>query len=275
MPRTMGDSFIHVSDIDYIVEVSREIIELQPPKIGDIEKAIGEHCASLVENGSTLQLGIGAIPDAVLLFLKDKVDLGIHSEMISDGVVDLVEAGVVTNKLKTIHPGKIVVTFLMGTKRLYDFVDNNPMVEMYSVDYVNDPIIIAKNNKMVCINSAIQVDLMGQVNAETIGLTQFSGTGGQVDFIRGAGMAKDGKSIIAMPSTASKGKISRITLMLDEGAAVTTLRNDIHYVVTEYGIAELKGKTLSQRGRALIGIAHPDFRAELIKEWENRFKRIF
>jgi len=275
MPKTMGDSFIHISDIDYIVEVSREIIELQPPKIGDIEKAIGEHCASLVENGSTLQLGIGAIPDAVLLFLKDKVDLGIHSEMISDGVVDLVELGVVTNKCKTINPGKTVVTFLMGTKRLYDFVNDNPMVEMYSVDYVNDPIIIAKNYKMVCINSAIQVDFMGQVNAETIGLTQFSGTGGQVDFIRGSAMAKDGKSIIAMPSTASKGKISRITPMLDEGAAVTTLRNDIHYVVTEYGIAELKGKTLSQRGRALIGIAHPDFRAELIKEWESRFKRTF
>jgi 4-hydroxybutyrate CoA-transferase len=275
MPRTMGDSFIHISDIDYIVEANHEIIELQPPRIGDIEKAIGEHCASLVENGSTLQLGIGAIPDAVLLFLKDKVDLGIHSEMISDGVIDLVEAGVITNKEKTIHPGKTVVTFLMGTKRLYDFVDNNPMVEMYSVDYVNNPITIAKNHKMVCINSAIQVDLMGQVNAETIGLTQFSGTGGQVDFIRGASMAKDGKSIIAMPSTASRGKISRIASMLDEGAAVTTLRNDVHYVVTEYGIAELKGKTLSQRGKALIGIAHPDFRPELVKQWEIRFKRKF
>lgn len=275
MPRTMGDSFIHISDIDYIVESNHEIIELQPPRIGDIEKAIGEHCASLVEDGSTLQLGIGAIPDAVLLFLKDKVDLGIHSEMISDGVIDLVEAGVITNKKKTIHPGKTVVTFLMGTKRLYDFVDNNPMVEMYSVDYVNNPITIAKNYKMVCINSAIQVDLMGQVNAETIGLTQFSGTGGQVDFIRGASMAKDGKSIIAMPSTAGRGKISRIATMLDEGAAVTTLRNDVHYVVTEYGIAELKGKTLSQRGKALIGIAHPDFRPELIKQWEIRFKRQF
>jgi len=275
MPRTMGDSFIHISEIDYIVEVNHDLIELQPPKIGDIEKAIGEHCASLVEDGSTLQLGIGAIPDAVLLFLKHKKDLGIHSEMISDGVVDLVEAGVVTNKEKTIHPGKIVVTFLMGTKKLYDFVNNNPMVEMYSVDYVNNPAIIAKNSNMVCINSAIQVDFMGQVNAETIGLTQFSGTGGQVDFIRGAAMAENGKSIIAMPSTASKGRISRITPMLDEGAAVTTLRNEIHYVVTEYGIAELKGKTLSERGRLLIGIAHPDFRAELIKEWEERFKRTF
>jgi len=275
MPRTMGDSFIHISEIDYVVEANHEIIELNPPKIGDIEKAIGEHCASLVEDGSTLQLGIGAIPDAVLLFLKGKKDLGIHSEMISDGVVELVQAGVITNKAKTIHPGKIVVTFLMGTKRLYDFVNNNPNVEMYSVDYVNDPVIISKNNKMVCINSAIQVDLMGQVNAETIGLTQFSGTGGQVDFIRGASMAKEGKAIIAMPSTASKGKISRITPMLDSGAAVTTLRNEIHYVVTEYGIAQLRGKTLRDRARALINIAHPDFRPSLIEEWEKRFKANF
>ncbi|HEY8892367.1 MAG TPA: acetyl-CoA hydrolase/transferase C-terminal domain-containing protein [Clostridium sp.] len=272
MPRTFGDSFIHISEIDYIVEVDHKIIELNPPKIGDIEKAIGEYCASLVEDGSTLQLGIGAIPDAVLLFLKDKKDLGIHSEMISDGVVELVEAGVITGKSKTLHNRKIVVTFLMGTKRLYDFVDNNPMVEMYSVDYVNDPIIIAKNNKMVCINSAIQVDLMGQVNAETIGLTQFSGTGGQVDFIRGAALAKDGKAIIAMPSTASHGKISRITPLLDAGSAVTTLRNEVQYIVTEYGIANLKGKTLKDRARALINIAHPDFRPILIEEWEKRFK---
>jgi len=272
MPRTFGDSFIHISEIDYIVEVDHKIIELSPPKIGDIEKAIGEHCASLIEDDSTLQLGIGAIPDAVLLFLKDKKNLGIHSEMISDGVVELVEAGVITGKSKTLHNRKIVVTFLMGTKRLYDFVDNNPMVEMYSVDYVNDPMIIAKNNKMVCINSAIQVDLMGQVNAETIGLTQFSGTGGQVDFIRGAALAKDGKSIIAMPSTASHGKISRIAPVLDPGAAVTTLRNEVQYVVTEYGIANLKGKTLKDRARALINIAHPDFRPMLIEEWGKRFK---
>jgi len=271
MPRTMGDSFIHISDIDYIVESSHPMIELKPPTIGDIEKAIGENCASLVEDGSTLQLGIGAIPDAVLLFLKNKKNLGIHSEMISDGVVELVEAGVITGKSKTLHKGKIVVTFLMGTKRLYDFVDNNPMVEMYSVDYVNNPVVIAQNSKMVCVNSAIQVDLMGQVNAETIGLTQFSGTGGQVDFIRGAAMAKDGKSIIAMPSTASKGKVSRITPLLDAGAAVTTLRNEIHYVVTEYGIAELKGKTLKNRARALINIAHPKFRNELVQEFEKRF----
>jgi len=272
MPRTLGDSFIHVSDIDYIVETSNDIIELKPPKIGEVEKAIGENCAKLIEDGSTLQLGIGAIPDAVLLFLKEKKDLGIHSEMISDGVVELIEAGVITNKAKTLHHGKSVVTFLMGTKRLYDYVNGNPSVEMYPVDYVNNPCVIAENYKMVSINSCIQVDLMGQVAADTIGLKQFSGVGGQVDFVRGAAMAKGGKSIIAMPSTASKGKLSRIVPILDEGATVTTSRNDINYVVTEFGIAELKGKTLKERAKALINVAHPDFRDALIKEWEKRFK---
>jgi 4-hydroxybutyrate CoA-transferase len=272
MPRTMGDSFINVEDIDYIVKASHTIIELKPPKIGEIEKAIGKHCASLVEDGSTLQLGIGAIPDAVLLFLKDKKDLGIHSEMISDGVVELVEAGVITNKKKTLHPGKIVVTFLMGTKRLYDFVNDNPMVETYPVSYVNDPTVIMKNYKMVSINSCVQVDLMGQVCSESIGMKQISGVGGQIDFIRGASMAADGKSIIAIPSTAAKGKVSRIVPLLDEGAAVTTSRNDVDYIVTEYGIARLKGKTLKERAKALISIAHPSFREELIKEYEARFK---
>ncbi|HEY8804444.1 MAG TPA: acetyl-CoA hydrolase/transferase C-terminal domain-containing protein [Clostridium sp.] len=271
MPRTMGDSFIHVSEIDYIVESNHPIIELQPPKIGEIERKIGENIASLVEDGSTLQLGIGAIPDAVLLFLKNKKDLGIHSEMISDGVVDLVEAGVVTNKAKAIHKGKIVVTFLMGTQRLYDFVNNNPMVEMYSVDYVNDPEVIAKNSKMISINSCVQVDLMGQVNSETIGLKQISGVGGQVDFVRGANKCKNGKSIMAMSSTAAKGTISKIVPLLDEGSAVTTSRNDVRYVVTEYGIARLRGKNLKQRARALINIAHPDFRFSLTQEWEKRF----
>ena len=260
MPRTMGDSFIHVSQLDYIVETSRPIIELPPPNIGDVEKAIGENCASLIEDGSTLQLGIGAIPDAILLFLKDKKDLGIHSEMISDGVVELVEAGVINNSKKTINKGKSVVTFLMGTKKLYDYVHDNPAVAMHPVDYVNDPYVVAQNDNIISINSCIQVDLMGQVASESIGLRQFSGVGGQVDFVRGASIAKGGKSIIAMPSTASKGKVSRIVPFLDEGSAVTTSRNDVHYVVTEYGIAELRGKTLKQRARALIEIAHPDFR---------------
>jgi 4-hydroxybutyrate CoA-transferase len=275
MPRTYGDSFVHVSELDYIVEVSEPLIEIVPPKITDIERAIGENCASLVENGATLQLGIGGIPDAVLMFLKNKKDLGIHSEMISDGVLNLIENGVVTNNRKTIHRGKIVVTFLMGTKRLYDFINNNPMIEMHPVDYVNHPAVISKNNKMTCINSCIQIDFMGQVCAETIGLKQYSGVGGQVDFIRGASMASDGKSIIAMPSTASKGKVSRIVPKLDDCAAVTTSRNDVHYVVTEFGVANLRGKSLKERARSLINIAHPNFKPELIEEWEKRFKDTF
>ncbi|MBP1744832.1 MAG: cat2 [Firmicutes bacterium] len=277
MPRTYGESFIHVSDIDYIVEADHPIIELAPPRIGDVEKAIGKHCAELVEDGSTLQLGIGAIPDAVLLFLKDKKDLGIHSEMISDGVVELVEAGVITNKKKTLHQGKSVVTFLMGTKRLYDYVNNNPAVELRPVSYVNDPTVIMKNSKMVSINSCVQVDLMGQVCSESIGIKQISGVGGQVDFVRGVSMAKDGqgKSIIAIPSTASKGKVSRIVPFLDHGAAVTTSRNDVDYIVTEYGIAQLKGKTLKDRARALIKIAHPDFKEGLQEEFEKRFSAKF
>lgn len=272
MPRIFGDNFIHISDIDYIVETSRPLIELKPPVITEIEKAIGENCASLIEDGSTLQLGIGAIPDAVLLFLKDKKNLGIHSEMISDGVVDLFNAGAIDNSKKSLHKGKMVITFLMGTKKLYDFVDNNPSVELYPVDYVNDPTVVMKNSKMVSINSCIQVDLMGQIASEAIGKDQFSGVGGQVDYVRGTSMSEDGKSIIAMPSTASKGKISRIVPSLDFGSAVTTSRNDVEYVVTEYGIANLRGKSLRERAKALINIAHPDFRESLEEEFNNRFK---
>lgn len=272
MPYTLGDSLIHVSKLDFIVETDYAPVELSPPKIGDVEKAIGEHCAGLVEDGSTLQLGIGAIPDAVLLFLKDKKDLGIHSEMFSDGVVELVEAGVINNRKKTLHKDKMIVTFLMGTKRLYDFVDHNPAVELHPVDYVNNPCVIMQNENMVSINSCIQVDLMGQVVSDSIGLRQFSGVGGQVDYVRGVSMAKGGKSIIAMPSTASKGTVSRIVPLIDEGSAVTTSRNDVHYVVTEFGAADLRGKTLKERGRALIGIAHPDFRKGLIEEWQQRFR---
>ncbi|MDX9870941.1 MAG: acetyl-CoA hydrolase/transferase C-terminal domain-containing protein [Clostridia bacterium] len=275
MPRTMGDSFVHVSEIDYFVEDSRPLVELQPPVITEAERAIGENCAKLIQDGSTLQLGIGAIPDAVLLFLKDKKDLGIHSEMFSDGVVELVEAGVITNRKKTLHKGKMIVTFLMGTKRLYDFVDNNPTVEMYSVDYVNNPVTIMQNHNLVSINSCVQVDLLGQVASETIGYRQFSGVGGQVDFVRGAGMAPGGKSIIAMLSTASNDKVSRIVPLLDEGAVVTTSRTDVHYIVTEYGIADLRGKTVKDRGRALINIAHPNFRPQLIEAWEKRFNSKF
>ncbi|KGK88841.1 acetyl-CoA hydrolase/transferase C-terminal domain-containing protein [Clostridium sp. HMP27] len=275
LPRTLGNCFVHISDMDYIVESSHPLIELKPPKITDVEKAIGENCASLIEDGATLQLGIGAIPDAVLLFLKDKKDLGIHSEMISDGVVELVESGVITNKKKTINPGKMIVTFLMGTRRLYDFIDDNPMVELHPVDYVNDPYIIMQNDNMISINSCVQVDLTGQVASESVGLTQISGVGGQVDFVRGANMSKNGKSIMALPSTASKGTISKIVPLLDEGAAITTSRNDVDYIVTEYGIARLKGKTLRDRARELINIAHPKFRLSLMEEFENRFKMKF
>ena len=270
MPRTGGQSLVDVTEIDCFVLHDEAIIPLAPPKIGPVEEAIGRNVASLVPDGATLQLGIGAIPDAVLLFLKDKKDLGIHSEMFSDGVVELAEAGVITNQCKTLHPGKYVATFLMGSQRLYDFVDNNPDVYMAPVDYVNDPFIIAQNDKLISINSCVQVDLMGQVASETIGYTQISGTGGQVDFVRGAARSKGGKAIIAMPSTV-KGKTSKIVPLLDEGAAVTTGRDDVDYVVTEYGVAALKGRTLRDRARALIEIAHPDFRDGLKAEFEKRF----
>ncbi len=272
MPRVHGDNFIHVSDIDHIVETSNPLYEIPLPRIGDVEKAIGENCAKLVDDGATLQLGIGAIPDAVLLFLKDKKDLGIHTEMFSDGILELIEAGVVTGNKKSLHPGKMISTFfLMGSKALYDFVDDNPAVELYPVDYVNNPAVIMQNENIVSINSCIQIDLMGQVVSETIGLKQFSGVGGQVDYVRGASMAKGGKSIIAIPSTASKGTLSRIVPFIDEGSAVTTTRNDVHFIVTEFGIAELKGKTLKQRAEALIGVAHPDFREDLIQAFNKRF----
>ncbi len=265
MPRT-GGAKIHLDALTYIVEKDEAVFELPPPRIGDLERKIGENVASLIPDGATLQLGIGATPDAVLLFLKGKKDLGIHSEMFSDGVMHLAEAGVVNNRKKNIHPGKFIATFLMGSRKLYEFVHNNPDVELHSVDYVNDPYIIGQNDNLISINSAIQVDLMGQVNAEMIGSTQYSGIGGQVDFVRGASRSKGGKSIIAMPSTAAKGTISRICRELDRGAAVTTSRNDVHFVVTEYGIAELRGKTLEQRAEALISISHPDFRQALRHE---------
>ena len=275
MPRTFGDAFVHVSKIDWFVEKSQPLVELKPPKISEVEKKIGEHCASLIEDGATLQLGIGSIPDAVLLFLKDKNDLGIHSEMLSDGIVGLIEEGIVNNSRKSIHRGKSVVSFLMGTKRLYDFVNGNPSIEMYPVDYVNNPTVIMKNHKMVSINSCVQVDLMGQVASESVGLRQISAVGGQVDFVRGASMGIDGKSIIAIPSTAGKGKVSKIVPFLDPGAAVTTSRNDVNYIVTEYGIAHLKGQTLRERARRLINISHPDFRPNLIDEFRKRFNQKF
>lgn len=272
MPRTLGDSFIHISDIDYIVEADTPLIELPPAGISEVERAIGKNCASLIEDGDTLQLGIGAIPDAVLGFLKEKKDLGIHSEMISDGIVELYEGGVITNRRKSLHAGKSIVTFLMGTRRLYDFADNNPAVELHPVDYVNDPYVIAQNERLVSVNSCVQVDLMGQVVSASVGRRQISGVGGQVDFVRGANMSRGGKSIMAMPSTAAEGRISKIVPVIGEGAAVTTSRYDADYIVTEYGAARLKGESLRNRAKKLIRIAHPDFRRMLAEEYEKRFR---
>lgn len=260
MPRTLGDSFIHVSKLTHIVEVDYPLPEVPQGGFSDVHRAIAQWVAELVPDGATLQLGIGSIPDAVLNALRDKRDLGVHTEMFSDGVVELVEAGVITNELKTLHPGKIVSGFLFGSKRLYQFVHNNPIIEMHPTDYVNDPFIIAQHDRMVSINSALEVDLTGQVCADSIGPQLYSGVGGQVDFIRGAARAREGKPIIALPATAKGGKISRIVPMLTPGAGVTTTRNDVHYVVTEYGVAALHGRTIRQRAQALINIAAPEFR---------------
>ena len=267
MPRTLGDSFVHVSEIDYMVECESKPVILRPPKITPLDESIGGYCAELVRDGDCLQLGIGGVPDSMLGFLKEKKDLGIHTEMFSDGVVDLVEAGVINCARKNFHPGKMVATFFMGTEKLYNFVHNNPMVEMYTVDYTNNPAVIAQNDNVVSINSSLQVDLVGQAASDTIGYKQFSGTGGQADFIRGASWSKGGRSILAFHSTAAGGKISRIVPHLDEGASVTTTRTDVHYIVTEYGIADLWGKTVPERAKALINIAHPDFREDLKREF--------
>lgn len=266
MPRTHGDSFIHVSEIDHIVESEQEIIELQPPRIGPVEEAIGKHIAGLVDDGSCLQLGIGGIPDAVLLFLHDKNDLGIHSEMFSEGVVDLYDEGVITNRNKAVNRDKMTATFLMGTRRLYDFVDDNPAVNMFPVNITNDPYLIGQNDRVVAINSALQVDLMGQVVADTMGADQFTGIGGQVDFVRGAARSRDGKAIIALPSTAKKGAVSRIVAALSPGTAVTTMRADVDFIVTEHGVAHLRGLGSRERAEALIAIADPAFRDQIREE---------
>jgi len=263
MPRTLGDCFIHVSKLSYAVEVDRPLLELPQDEFTDVHRRIGTHIAELIEDGATLQLGIGAIPDAVLSQLKDKRDIGIHTEMFADGVVELFEAGVITNEKKTLHPGKIVSSFVMGSRRLYDFVDNNPVVEMHPSHYVNDPFVIAKNDNMVSINSAISIDLTGQINSDSVGTRLYSGIGGQVDFVRGAQRAKNGKAIIAFPSTAKDGEYSRIVPTLAAGAGVVTSRGDVNFVVTEYGVAQLHGKSIRERARALINIAHPKFRQDL------------
>lgn len=273
MPRTHGDGLIHVDEIDHGVEVDTPIPEAPRPKLTDVERAIGQNCADLVDNGATLQMGIGAIPDAVLAALENHERLGIHTEMFSDGVIDLVEAGVITGEEKTVHPGKIVSSFAMGTRRLYDFMDDNPLVAMLDVAYVNDTATIRRNPKVTAINSAIEVDLTGQVCADSIGTYQISGVGGQMDFIRGASLSEGGKPIIALPSSTRKG-ISRIVPQLKEGAGVVTTRAHVHYVVTEYGVANLYGKSLRERAEALIDIAHPDHREALQEKASSRFNTV-
>ncbi len=263
MPRTLGDSFIHVSKVAAIVETSRPLLEMPTVPSTEVQHRIARHVAGLIPDGATLQLGIGGIPNAVLECLYDRKDLGIHSEMCPDGVVPLIEAGVINGDRKTLHRGKAVAGFVLGTKRIFDFIHNNPGFEFHPTQYVNDPFVIAQNDRMVAINSAIQVDLTGQVCADSIGTTPYSGFGGQLDFIRGAARSKGGKPIIALPSTACNGKVSRIVPVLDPGAGVVTGRAEVHYVVTEHGVAFLWGKNLRQRTEALIAIAEPKFRGEL------------
>ncbi len=272
MPRTHGDALLHLNNIDAMVEVDEPLPEVPVPQLTKIDRAIGLHIAEMIDDGATLQMGIGSIPNAVLASLADHKDLGIHTEMFSDGVVDLVEKGVITGRKKAKHPGKIVSGFVMGTRRLYDFVDDNPQVLMLDIGYVNDTSVIRRNPKVTAINSAIEVDLTGQICADSIGTRQYSGVGGQMDFIRGASLSPGGKPIIALPSTTKRGE-SKIVANLKTGAGVVTTRANVHFVVTEYGVANLYGRNLRQRAAELIRIAHPDHRETLEREAFERFGR--
>lgn len=270
MPRVLGDTFIHVSKATYIVETDEPLIELSLKPPTEVERRIGSFIANMIPDGATLQLGIGGIPDAILSFLRGKKDLGIHTEMISDGIMKALENGIITGVKKTLHPGKVVGTFILGSKSLYEMANDNPLLELHPVDYTNDPFVIAKNDNMVSVNCAIEIDLTGQVCSDSIGTYIYSGFGGQLDFIRGAAASRGGKPIIALPSTAKNDSVSRIVPKLKEGSGVVTTRADVHYVVTEYGVAELCGKNLQQRAKALIKIAHPNFRELLEKEAKAR-----
>ncbi|MCO6512276.1 MAG: acetyl-CoA hydrolase/transferase family protein [Aridibacter famidurans] len=271
MPRTHGDGLIHIDQIDVAVEVEDDLHELHPSELSEEQLAIGRHCANLVEDGATLQMGIGAIPNAVLKALSNHKDLGVHTEMFSDGLIDLCESGVVTGRHKKVHPNKVTASFVLGTRKLYDYIDDNPAFVMLDAAYVNDPSVIARNPKVTAINSAIEVDLTGQVCADSIGGRLFSGVGGQMDFIRGASLSEGGKPIISLESQTTKG-VSKIVPYLKEGAGVVTTRAHVHYVVTEYGSVNLYGLGLRQRAKALIGIAHPDHREELERAALERFK---
>lgn len=263
MPRTLGDSFLHASKFSAMVETSRPLLELHPEPFTELQHRIARNVAALIPDGATLQVGIGGIPEAVLSCLGDRVDLGIHSEMMSDGLIPLIQAGVVNGERKSLHRGKLVVGFILGTQRLFDFVHENPIFEFRPISYTNDPFVIAQNDRMVAINSALEVDLTGQICSDSIGTRPYSGFGGQVDFIRGAARAKAGRPIIALPSTAKHGTVSRIVPVLSPGAGVVTSRADVHYVVTEHGVAYLHGKTVRQRAEALIAIADPKFQEHL------------
>ncbi len=279
MPRVLGDNFIHIDKIDYAVEINDPVPEFVNQKniAGDELAAyekIGQNIATLIENGSTLQMGIGIIPDMVLQYLTDKKDLGVHTEMFSDNLIDLIDSGVINGERKTLLPGKVVSSFILGSKKVFDYMDDNPVFEFRPTIFVNDPFIIARNDRMVSINSALEVDLTGQVCADSIGPKNYSGFGGQLDFIRGASRSENGKPILAFTSTAKGGKLSRIAPFLKQGAGVTTTRADVHYIITEFGIAELYGKSIRERVRSLINIAHPDFREELEKyAYEVNFLR--
>ena len=266
VPYTFGDCHIHISQVAGLVESDTPLLEVGLPTIGPVEEAIGKYVADLIDDGSTLQIGYGAIPDAVVMQLKEKRDLGIHTEMFGDGILTLIESGAVTNRKKTFMPGKMAATFALGSNALYRYMDRNPALEMHPVDYTNDPYIAAHNDKLIAINATMQIDLMGQCGSESLGTKPYSGTGGQADFVRAANRSKDGKAFIVLPSTAKGGTISRIAVTLTPGTHVTTSKNDISYVVTEYGVAQLRGKSAKQRAEALIGIAHPDFREQLTEQ---------
>jgi len=265
MPRSLGDSFIHVSKLTHIVPVSYPIVEVPQGQPGELQKRIASYIADLIPDGATMQMGIGEIPDAVLFYLKDKKDLGVHTELFSDGVIDLIDSGVLTNAAKTIHRGKIISGFALGSQRLYDYLDNNPLFEFHPQDYINDPFVIAQNSKQISINSALEIDLTGQVCADSMGTIFYSGVGGQLDFVYGALRSPGGLPIIAMPATAKDGAISRIVPTLKPGAGVVTSRNHVHTVVTEYGVARLFGKTIRQRVQELVNVAAPQFREELMR----------
>ena len=263
VPFAYGNCLVHVSQVTALVESSDPVLEVGLPTIGPVQAAIGKQVADLVEDGSTLQIGYGGIPDAVVMQLTDKHDLGIHSEMIGDGILTLVESGTVTNRRKNYLPGKMIATFALGSAKLYRFMDRNPMLEMHPVNFTNDPMLAGQNDKLVAINATLQIDLLGQCGSESLGHSPFSGTGGQSDFVRAANRSRGGKAFIVLPSTAKDDTISRIAPVLSPGTHVSTSKNDINYVVTEYGVAQLRGKSAGQRARELIGIAHPNFRAEL------------